>query len=65
MAEEDFGIVSFQVIISTPGVSIICRLVGCAGSGGRKINALFTDRGRAAGVWGGSSGGGVVGRCMA
>ena len=37
--------VSFQVIITTPGVSIIRSLVGCDGIGRRKINTTIDGRG--------------------
>ena len=45
MAEEDLGMVSFQVITSALWVSITDRLVGCVDRGRHKINPKVTDRG--------------------
>ena len=64
--------VGLQVIISTLGVSITDRVVGCVGSGGHKNNPAFTVKGaRGRCVCGGVEGWtilvaeGVAGRCTA
>ena len=70
MAEEGFGVVGLQGIISPLGVNITDSVVGCVGSGGYKIIPAFTDRG-ARGRCGGGRGvddpgcWGVSGCCIA